>query len=218
MQNNGQHITKGTYEDPEIVEAYIKRNTLQPKQANLIRTFATTINGKRVLDLGCGPGHYTYLFSELGFDVTGLDYSHEMIKKANNFKKIKKNIPEFIVADMKKLTDHYSNNTFDAIWASASLIHIRPKNLDSVLKGMTKIVKPNAKIFISLKDGEGTLLVDENKLGKPMQREFTLWSKEKFLKKIMPYGWLLDSFFSEDGSIFMGQPTRWLQFFFTVPK
>lgn len=45
---------------------------------------------------------------------------------------------------------------------------------------MHTISKNGAEIYIRLKSGEGTVLVDEDKLGKPMQREFTLWTQEDF--------------------------------------
>jgi len=217
MNNDGQQITHQVYEDPDIVEGYIKRNALDPKQKELIVSFSKTIEGKKVLDLGCGPGHESYIFSELGFDVTGLDFSSEMIRRAKDLKD-SKNKPTFVVGDMTRLNRYFSENQFDAIWASASLLHIRPSDMQATLEGMTSISKNGAKIFIGLKGGSGTLMADEDKYGKKMQREFTLWSKEQFLSEVKQYGWNLDDFHSKEGSEFLGQPTQWLQFFFTVVK
>lgn len=217
MNNDGQQLTHRVYEDPDIVEGYIKRNAIDPKQKDLIASFSKTIAGKKVLDLGCGPGHESYIFAELGFDVTGLDFSNEMIRRAKNFKDSTNN-PSFIVGDMTKLNNYFEENQFDAIWASASLLHIRPSDIQATLEGMTSIAKNGAKIFIGLKGGTGTLLADEDKYGKKMQREFTLWSKEQFLSEVKQFGWKLDNFDSKVGSEFMGQPTQWLQFFFTVVK
>jgi ubiquinone/menaquinone biosynthesis C-methylase UbiE len=217
MNSDGQHLTHQVYEDPEIVEGYIKRNATNPKQKDLIVSFSKTISGKKVLDLGCGPGHESYIFSELGFDVTGLDFSSEMIRRAKDLKD-SKNKPTFVVGDMTKLTDYFDENQFDAIWASASLLHIRPRDIQATLQGMTSIAKDGAKIFIGLKGGEGTLMADEDKYGKKMQREFTLWSKGQFLEEVERFGWKLESFDSKEGSEFRGQPTQWLQFFFTMVK
>jgi ubiquinone/menaquinone biosynthesis C-methylase UbiE len=217
MSQSGQQITKSVYEDPEIVEGYIQRNALTPKQNELIKEFSQTIKGKKVLDLGCGPGHDSYIFAELGFEVTGLDYSNEMIRRAKELKDIK-NKPTFVVGDMTKLTEYFSQNQFDAIWASASLLHIPPEDLPPTLQGMTDIAQPEAVVYVGLKGGSGTVLVDEDKLGKSMQREFTLWTKESFLEQAKPYGWTLTDFSSREGSIFMGQPTQWLNFFFKISK
>jgi len=39
-------------------------------------------SGSRVLDVPCGQGRHAHLLSEAGFDVTGLDYSAELLVKA----------------------------------------------------------------------------------------------------------------------------------------
>ena len=41
-----------------------------------------TLRGKRVCDLGCGPGLYTSRFSELGAQVTGIDFSETSLAHA----------------------------------------------------------------------------------------------------------------------------------------
>ncbi len=183
----GQQFTKSTYEDPTVVDSFIKRNSLNPKQTELIKSFAKTIEGKRVLDLGCGPGQDSYLFAELGFEVTGLDYSAEMIRRAKIFRQIA-NQPRFVEGDMRHLTDYFAENSFDAIWASASLLHIQPEDLSQVLRGMTAVARNGAAVYVGLKGGSGTIVVDEDKFGKPTKREFTLWDKASFIKQTKPYG------------------------------
>ncbi|MGV8161732.1 MAG: class I SAM-dependent methyltransferase [Candidatus Nanoarchaeia archaeon] len=37
---------------------------------------------KTVLDIGCGPGHYCKILHDLGYDVTGVDYSKKTIETA----------------------------------------------------------------------------------------------------------------------------------------
>ncbi|MCD7904392.1 MAG: class I SAM-dependent methyltransferase [Clostridiales bacterium] len=39
-------------------------------------------NGKRLLDLGCGTGTMAVMFSEAGYDVTGIDLSEDMLAEA----------------------------------------------------------------------------------------------------------------------------------------
>ena len=38
--------------------------------------------GGKILDLGCGPGLYTKRLSDMGYDVTGMDYSRRSIAYA----------------------------------------------------------------------------------------------------------------------------------------
>ena len=73
--------------------------------------------------------------------------------------------------------------------------------------------------MISLKAGENiTLLVKEKKYTKETVREFTIWTKEEFLKQIKKVNWKLDNFFESPGSLFREQITNWLNFEFTVRK
>lgn len=217
MQDNGQKITQDTYEDPEIIEGYIKANSLNPKQVKNIESFSKLIKGKRVLDLGCGPGHDSYIFSQFGFEVTGLDFSNEMIKRAKTLKKSKLPI-SFLQGDMRKLANYFKEDEFDAVWASASLLHIRKDDLPSVLEGIVSITKNNHFVSISLKAGEGTKIVENDKYGKPMKREFTLWSKDEFIDFVKPYGLVLEKYFDDLGGDFMGKPTTWHYFIFKVEK
>lgn len=39
-------------------------------------------SGSRILDVPCGQGRHAHLLAEAGFDVTGLDYSAELLKRA----------------------------------------------------------------------------------------------------------------------------------------
>jgi 2-polyprenyl-3-methyl-5-hydroxy-6-metoxy-1,4-benzoquinol methylase len=40
------------------------------------------VKGKTVLDLGCGEGYYSRVFAELGAQVTGIDFSEEIVNAA----------------------------------------------------------------------------------------------------------------------------------------
>src|SRR5687768_2838518 len=100
--------TKATYEDPNIVDKYFEAyaSTLDRVLAG---EFVNSLSrGKRVLDLGCGPGHYSGLLSELGADVTGLDYSNAMVVKAREVAAMAK----FVVGDMRDLAKTFPENTF----------------------------------------------------------------------------------------------------------
>jgi SAM-dependent methyltransferase len=58
---------------------------------------------KTVLDLGCGTGSHTVVFSKCGYSVTGIDISPAMIKKARE-KAEKEGInTEFLAQDMRRL-------------------------------------------------------------------------------------------------------------------
>jgi SAM-dependent methyltransferase len=76
-----EHISKrmlATHLDPDDDLATRKPGFVK-KSADWI---ASTAKGKRLLDLGCGPGIYAELFAERGFSVKGLDLSPRSITYA----------------------------------------------------------------------------------------------------------------------------------------
>lgn len=71
-------------------------------------------NGLRALDVGTGAGFYAFLLADLGFNVTGIDYSNNMIKNAiNNSRKLGHSNIKFIQMDAQNLK--FDDNSFDFI-------------------------------------------------------------------------------------------------------
>lgn len=52
-----------------------------PSDRCLVETWASSLNG-RVVDAGCGPGHWTHHVASLGVDIRGIDFVPEFIKRA----------------------------------------------------------------------------------------------------------------------------------------
>ena len=73
------------YEDGQYAEAYSKlevSGTYYLAYRDLPQIFAKHITGWKALDFGCGAGRSTRFLQKLGFVVTGIDISEEMLKKA----------------------------------------------------------------------------------------------------------------------------------------
>lgn len=112
-----------------------------------------------ILDLGCGPGHHSIFFYNQNFKVTGIDLSSEMIKLAKKeFTDI-----DFKVMDISDLD--FEVNTFDGIWASASLLHIPKNNIKLILKKIKEILVNNGILYISLKEGIGSEIFSDVRYG-----------------------------------------------------
>jgi len=206
-------ITKDAYENPKIVDGYINTHALNPKLFSLIEKFSKTIKGNKVLDLGCGPGHDSYKFSELGYDVVGIDYSSEMIRRAQSFKDTV-NKPKFVVGDMREISNIFQENEFDAAWVSASLLHISEKDVPKVLENLKKILKDGAVLYISLKGGEqGPAIVEEGKYGISMQREFIFWERINFEKLLKMHNFEITVVEESQKTKSGDYITNWIDFF-----
>ena len=58
---------------------------------------------KSILDIGCGTGSHAVILSKRGYNVTGIDISKTMIKKAKEKAKKEKVKAEFFVQDMRNI-------------------------------------------------------------------------------------------------------------------
>ena len=130
----------------KIAKSYFKKFS---KYSEYIDEFLSLIskNGK-IFDAGCGPGIDSNYMDSKGFRVVGVDMSKEMIKLA------KQNLPKitFKLSDLRKI--NFSENSFDGIFASFSLIHLSKVNILPLLKKFNKILKKEGIIYISLQSGE----------------------------------------------------------------
>ncbi len=211
-------LTKDVYEDPQVVRGYVKAHALNPKLYDLLEKFSKKIEGRRVLDLGCGPGHDSYKFAELGFDVTGIDYSKEMIKQARVFKPVG-NKPNFIVGDMCELEKLVPVDHFDAVWVSASLLHVEEKDVPKVLAGIKKVLKAKSIVCIGIKSGkQGSRIVEDEKYGKKLRRTFMFWEKDKFTKLLEDSGFEIFKISETKSGMTGKQPTSWINYFARLKK
>lgn len=105
-----------------------------------------------ILDAGCGSGRDSKAFKESGFDVYAIDASESMVEHCRT-----------IIGDRCRLATFQDYNTdikFDGIWACASLLHLKPEELDPVLKKFTGFLKPGGVFFMSFKYGEKDYIKD----------------------------------------------------------
>ena len=105
--------------------------------------FKSVIDGERVIDMGCGEGRDAIIFTQNGFDYTGIDISEGMLKIAK--KRVVGGV--FQQADFSE-TD-FPSSTFDGFWAAASFIHIPKNDIKSVLQETKRITKNGGVGFIS---------------------------------------------------------------------
>ena len=98
-----------------------------------------------ILDLGCGSGRDSLYFINQGYNVTAVDGSSAMCKLAT----------DLIGKDVRHLTFQKLDyvESFDGVWACASLLHAAEKELPSILKKIATSIKPNGTLYASWKYG-----------------------------------------------------------------
>lgn len=88
---------KGVYADEQEKKLFLKLTEFK--------------KGQTLLDVGCGTGHFSFWFYNLGLKVTGIDLSLEMLKVAKS--KLKNKEIEFFRGDASLLP--FSDNSFDLV-------------------------------------------------------------------------------------------------------
>ena len=180
MKNERYKRTTIDSYDKTAVEYYklVSEFKLLPEITEFIKIVRK--NGK-ILDLGCGPGHHSKYFSNLGFDVIGIDLSLEMIKiaKRESIKSV------FQVMDILDL--NFEKDTFNGIWASASLLHVPKSKIKFVLKKLKEILIENGILYISLKQGEGSEIFIDNRYG-GVEKHYVYYYPEEIEKLLKNVG------------------------------
>ena len=105
-------------------------------------------SGAKVVDVGCGPGRDTALFTRRGYWTTGLDYSRGMLQEA-----LQRAPAPYLQGDMRDLP--FAANRFDGAWVCASLLHLPREESPRALSEVWRILKPGGIVFLALKEGRG---------------------------------------------------------------
>lgn len=173
--NNYKDITRNSY-DQTASQYQANTDKLQPETK--CEPFLSHLQqAAHILDLGCGPGRDSKYFAELGYNVTGIDFSPNMIEMAKAL------VPSatFLVADIENLT--FNNDTFDAVWASASLLHVPKQKLPNVIQKIYACLKAQGIFYVSMKKGAGEDLKSDTRYGGV--EKFWTFINENELKELL---------------------------------
>lgn len=142
--------------------------------------------GASILDVGCGAGVKSKYFTNKGFDVTGIDFSEEMIKLA------KEQVPsgKFLVKDIKELLRFKA--LFDGVFAQAVLLHFPKNEVANILKNIIEPLKPGGYLYAAVKElrpgGKEEEIAREKDYGYKYERFFSYFTMEEIKNYIAKTG------------------------------
>lgn len=105
----------------------------------------------RVLDMGCGAGEpFARWFIDLGWTVTGVDFSERMLELASKY------VPEMktVRADMRQV--EFERDSFDAVTAIYSLFHVPAADHVAVFEKIHRWLRPKGKALFTYATEEYT--------------------------------------------------------------
>jgi len=73
---------------------------------------------KTILDIGCGLGEFLWILQKNGYEIGGCDVDEACIERTRNI------IKDVKYADVQRLSNYYSNNSFDLITCFHVLEHL----------------------------------------------------------------------------------------------
>ncbi len=123
----------------------------------LVRRHLTGLAGP-VLDLGCGPGHWTAYLHSLGTQVTGVDMVPEFIAHA----RATHSGPEFRLGSMTELD--VPEHSVAGVLSWYSTIHLPPPELDRVLAGFRRLLNPSGVLVIGFFDSDDGVAAFDHKV------------------------------------------------------
>jgi ubiquinone/menaquinone biosynthesis C-methylase UbiE len=117
--------------------------------------FANRLHGRGVLDIGSGPGKDSTFFKEHGLVPLCFDISTEMLKLCSGRGLAAMN------GNLENLP--FPPNSFDGVWAYASLSHMPKANLPPVLERIKEILRPEGMFYIGMNEGTSEGLTGSSK-------------------------------------------------------
>jgi len=140
------------------------------------------IHGKKLLEVGCGTGHWSQFFSESGFEVTGIDISEQMINAAQS-----KGIPNtsFQTADGHSLP--FKDGVFDVTASIVTLEFVC--NAELVLREMVRCTRrPGGRLLIGALNALAPLNCKRQLYPESPYSKARLFSPIELKEFLEPYG------------------------------
>jgi SAM-dependent methyltransferase len=144
--NAGSGTSSGTHNERQVsyYSAFIKKGMIPRNTPYIIRhveemfSFAGLGEGDRVLEVGCGMGRYSFLLTEKGIRLEGLDLTPFLLEMFETYNGKRYDIP-LHCCDIKDAPDKL-HGTFDAVVGFFTLHHMN--ELDTVMQAVHRLLRP----------------------------------------------------------------------------
>jgi len=130
----------------EYADALGSTDAVHPSDRQLIDTWASHVSG-RVLDAGCGPGHWTDHLSRCGLDVQGLDIVPEFLNTARaRYPAVKFELGSIDAIDEP-------SDSLGGVLSWFSTIHHEPSQIVIPLTEFARVLHPGGTLLLGYFDG-----------------------------------------------------------------
>ncbi|WP_299348327.1 class I SAM-dependent methyltransferase [uncultured Shimia sp.] len=151
--------------------------------------------GSRVLDLGCGPGHWSARMIEAGLITDAVDASPEMAALAKSEFGVDVRIETFDTLTL--------NGPYDGVWANFSLLHAPRADMAGHLKRLHQETVPGGRLHLGMKLGKGEKRDDLGRL-------FTYYQENELCTLVEAAGFHVQTTRRGHGSGLSGVPDTYI--------
>ena len=176
--------------------------TIEADTKDLRNRFLKNVpDGGTILDLGCGSGRDTKAFLDAGCRVSAIDGSAEICREASVFTGIDVRCLDFF--------DIPDNESYDGIWACASVLHVEKNRIPDLIRKLYKNLNRNGVLYLSFKYGEHNGIRDGRHFTDLNETEFRKLMEEVYCEDIGRDDFqIIDEWQSED--VRRGKNVQWL--------
>lgn len=104
------------------------------------------VEGKKVLDVGCGSGEYMLTLAKMGANVSGQDISNDSVCRASSLLAENGFTADLKSSDAAKL--QFNDNYFDAVFTADFFEHISYSQKQQVILEIYRVLKPSGVLVI----------------------------------------------------------------------
>jgi SAM-dependent methyltransferase len=145
-ESKSDHVRKVFENAPH----YLKSRRVDIRfRIEVVRTFADTVNWRRLLDIGCGDGSISLQLLTPASQLTLMDLSASMVALA------KKNVPENLAANVEVRNENFIASSFDAepydlVVTVGVMAHV--DSPDAFLAKIKSLLRPGGNLIIEFTD------------------------------------------------------------------
>lgn len=112
------------------------------RRAGMYRSAGELAPGKKALEIGCGTGIFTSILAGTGAEITAVDLSPDLAKRARS--QVSSPNVKFLVMNVEKLD--FPSDSFDCVYGSSVLHHL---DLAKALPEMLRVLKPGGVLVFT---------------------------------------------------------------------
>lgn len=167
-------------------EGILAADDLTEQQA---RAFAAVVgDGARVLEIGSGPGRDAAVLESLGLHVRRTDITPAFVDLLRS-QGYAADLVDPLVDDLDD--PERPGVPYDAVWASASLLHVDRSDLPVLLSRLAAVTRPGGVLALSIKEGDGEKWSTHGFVAAP--RRFVYWREPGLRAVLDAAGWDLEA-------------------------